>query len=184
LSSTLHQEIVRTLTVSRATVRKVIRSHKAEFKYARGERPMPLREKRKPSDALAIISYHEKPGIQAIATTAPNLPPEPGIDTPSPPAQGEQLSSSYFNIRRSNAERVSWPHRLMTTTRFDRWRPPYRTMQERAAKGVEGCDTGLRPAAQPAGASSRLSSSTASAPDIIRPICVGGTDAISLALSS
>jgi transposase len=33
----------------------------------------------KPSDAVAIISYDEKPGIQAIATTAPDLPPEPGI---------------------------------------------------------------------------------------------------------
>jgi transposase len=35
--------------------------------------------KRKPSDAaVAILSYDEKPGIQAIATTAPDLPPEPG----------------------------------------------------------------------------------------------------------
>ena len=30
------KEIVRTLLVSRATVRKVIRSHKTEFKYTRG----------------------------------------------------------------------------------------------------------------------------------------------------
>jgi transposase len=35
--------------------------------------------KRKPSDAVAIVSYDEKPGIQAIATTAPDLPPEPGM---------------------------------------------------------------------------------------------------------
>jgi hypothetical protein len=34
--------------------------------------------KQKPSDAVAIISYDEKPGIQAIATTSPDLPPEPG----------------------------------------------------------------------------------------------------------
>jgi transposase len=34
--------------------------------------------KKKPSDAVAIISYDEKPGIQALATTAPDLPPEPG----------------------------------------------------------------------------------------------------------
>ena len=34
--------------------------------------------KGEPSDAVAIISYDEKPGIQAIATTAPDLPPEPG----------------------------------------------------------------------------------------------------------
>ena len=30
-------------------------------------------------DGVAIISYAEKPGIQAIATTAPDLPPEPGV---------------------------------------------------------------------------------------------------------
>jgi transposase len=35
-------------------------------------------KKNKPSDAVAIVSYDEKPGIQAIATTAPDLPPEPG----------------------------------------------------------------------------------------------------------
>ena len=35
--------------------------------------------KKKPSKAVAIISYDEKPGIQAIATTAPDLPPEPGM---------------------------------------------------------------------------------------------------------
>ncbi len=34
--------------------------------------------KQKPSDAVAIVSYDEKPGIQAIATTAADLPPEPG----------------------------------------------------------------------------------------------------------
>ena len=33
--------------------------------------------KQKPSDAVAIISYDEKPGIQAIAVTGPDLPPEP-----------------------------------------------------------------------------------------------------------
>jgi len=35
--------------------------------------------KKKPGDAVAIISYDEKPGIQAIETTAPDLPPEPGV---------------------------------------------------------------------------------------------------------
>ena len=35
--------------------------------------------KQEPSAAVAIISYDEKPGIQAIATTAPDLPPEPGV---------------------------------------------------------------------------------------------------------
>src|SRR3977135_3594584 len=34
--------------------------------------------KRKPSDAVAVISYDEKPGIQALATTSPHLPPEQG----------------------------------------------------------------------------------------------------------
>jgi hypothetical protein len=28
---------------------------------------------------VAIISYDEKPGIQAIATTSPDLPPEPHV---------------------------------------------------------------------------------------------------------
>ena len=34
---------------------------------------------RKPGKPVAIVSYDEKPGIQAIATTAPDLPPKPGI---------------------------------------------------------------------------------------------------------
>src|SRR5216684_76105 len=38
-----------------------------------------VRSKGKPTDAVAIISYDEKPGIQAIATTAPDLPPKPGV---------------------------------------------------------------------------------------------------------
>jgi transposase len=33
---------------------------------------------KKPGKPVAIVSYDEKPGIQAIATTAPDLPPEPG----------------------------------------------------------------------------------------------------------
>jgi len=35
------KEIVRTLSVSRATVRKVIRGHRTEFKYERGVQPTP-----------------------------------------------------------------------------------------------------------------------------------------------
>lgn len=35
--------------------------------------------KKKPNEAVAVISYDEKPGIQAIATTAPDLPPQPGV---------------------------------------------------------------------------------------------------------
>src|ERR1700760_4527574 len=34
--------------------------------------------RKKPSDPVAIISYDEKRGTQAIATTAPDLPPQPG----------------------------------------------------------------------------------------------------------
>jgi transposase len=32
-----------------------------------------------PTEAVAIVSYDEKPGIQAISTTAPDLPPKPGV---------------------------------------------------------------------------------------------------------
>src|SRR5258708_30999437 len=35
-------------------------------------------KKRNPGKPVAIVSYDEKPGIQAIATTAPDLPPVPG----------------------------------------------------------------------------------------------------------
>ena len=38
-----------------------------------------LKKNEKPSDAVAILSYDEKPGIQAIATTSPDLPPQPGV---------------------------------------------------------------------------------------------------------
>jgi hypothetical protein len=34
--------------------------------------------KKKPTE-VALVSYDEKPGIQAIATTVPDLPPEPGM---------------------------------------------------------------------------------------------------------
>jgi transposase len=37
------------------------------------------KKNKKPSKAVTVISYDEKPGIQAIATTAPDLPPEPGV---------------------------------------------------------------------------------------------------------
>jgi len=38
-----------------------------------------LKKRKKPSDAVAIVSYDEKPGMQAISVTAPDLPPEPGV---------------------------------------------------------------------------------------------------------
>jgi transposase len=34
---------------------------------------------KKPDKPVAIVSYDEKPAIQAIATTAPDLPPKPGL---------------------------------------------------------------------------------------------------------
>jgi transposase len=34
---------------------------------------------KKPGKSVAIVSYDEKPGIQAIATTAADLPPVPGV---------------------------------------------------------------------------------------------------------
>ena len=37
------------------------------------------KSKKKRGMSLAIISYDEKPGIQAIATTAPDSPPEPSV---------------------------------------------------------------------------------------------------------
>ena len=45
------REIVRTLSVSRATVRKVIRGHETEFKYARGVQPLP-----KLGDWVAVLA--------------------------------------------------------------------------------------------------------------------------------
>jgi transposase len=36
-------------------------------------------QSKKPDKPVAIVSYDEKPGIQAIATTSPDLPPEPGV---------------------------------------------------------------------------------------------------------
>ena len=34
---------------------------------------------KEPTGAVAIVSYDEKPGVQAIGVTAPDLPPEPGV---------------------------------------------------------------------------------------------------------
>jgi hypothetical protein len=36
-----------------------------------------------PGKPVAIVSYDEKPGIQAIATAAPDLPPKPASTRPS-----------------------------------------------------------------------------------------------------
>ena len=47
-----------------------------QVKILRRRRPC---RRTKPSDAVAVISYDEKPGIQAIATTTPDLPPKPDV---------------------------------------------------------------------------------------------------------
>jgi transposase len=41
-------------------------------------RQVKLLKKKPASDAVAVVSYDEKPGVQAIGTTAPDLPPQPG----------------------------------------------------------------------------------------------------------
>jgi hypothetical protein len=43
-------------------------------------RQVKLLKQKPPSDVVAIVSYDEKPGVQAISATAPNLPPEPGCN--------------------------------------------------------------------------------------------------------
>ena len=40
------------------------------------------REKGAPPNLVAVLSYDEKPGIQAIQNTAPDLPPVPGKPLP------------------------------------------------------------------------------------------------------
>ena len=40
-----------------------------------------IAKSRKSDKPVAIVSYDEKPGIQAIATTSPDLPPVPGVHT-------------------------------------------------------------------------------------------------------
>jgi len=51
-----------------------------EARLSRGEAHQGDRSGRetRPSDAVAVVSYDEKPGIHAIANAAPDLPPEPG----------------------------------------------------------------------------------------------------------
>jgi hypothetical protein len=36
-------------------------------------------KRKPPSDAVAIVSLDENPGVQAPGTTTPDLPPEPGV---------------------------------------------------------------------------------------------------------
>jgi hypothetical protein len=64
--------------------------------------------KKAPSEAVAIISYDEKPGIQAIATTAPDLPPEPGVHATFVREHEYKLEaiSSFLDRQHEMAERV------------------------------------------------------------------------------
>ena len=68
--------------------------------------------KEQPGDAVAIVSYDEKPGIQAIATTAPDLPPEPGVH-----ATFARVSTSTSATARS----VCWPASTSSRARCTPW---------------------------------------------------------------
>ncbi len=67
--------------------------------------------KKKPSDAVAIVSYDEKPGIQAIATTAPICRPRPACMQP--------LHAS-MNIS-ATARSACWPGLISSPARFTPW---------------------------------------------------------------
>jgi len=64
-------------------VRYYLERRDADFEAKMAEvlcvyRQVKLLKKRAPRKAVAVISYDEKPGVQAIGNTAPDLPPEPG----------------------------------------------------------------------------------------------------------
>src|SRR5260370_7384298 len=73
------KEIVRTLLVSRATVRKVIRGHKTEFKYARGVQPTP-----KLADWVEALT--ETLGTEANLPNRERRSTQPLFDEVPPPA--------------------------------------------------------------------------------------------------
>src|SRR5215475_1536042 len=65
-------------------VRYYLQRRDADFPAKKAEvlcvyRQVKLLKQRPQGDAVAIVSYDEKPGIQAIANTAPDLPPEPSV---------------------------------------------------------------------------------------------------------
>ena len=64
------KEIVRTLSVSRATVRKVIRGHRTEFKYERGFQPAP-----KLGDWVEVLreSWRRKPSCRSGNAAQPSV---------------------------------------------------------------------------------------------------------------
>jgi transposase len=80
-------------TVSRILMKREIRPHKIQYYLERRDpefdrkmaevlcvyREVALFHQRdNATDTVAVLSYDEKPGIQAIGTTAPDLPPVPG----------------------------------------------------------------------------------------------------------
>ena len=80
-------------TVSRILMKREIRPHKIQYYLERRDpefdrkmaevlcvyREVALLHRRDDAaDNIAVLSYDEKPGIQAIGTTAPDLPPVPG----------------------------------------------------------------------------------------------------------
>jgi hypothetical protein len=68
--------------------------------------------KQKPSDAVAIVSYDEKPGIQAIATTAPDLR-IPSYSRRRSPCLAPR-SASLWRLRNSAARsRCAWHNSLV-----------------------------------------------------------------------
>jgi hypothetical protein len=58
--------------------------------------------KKKPSKTVAIISHDEKPGIQAIATTAPDFPPDPGVHAPCTQRYAELVRGGSGTTRMKN----------------------------------------------------------------------------------
>jgi transposase len=80
-------------TVSRILMKRDIRPHKIQYYLERRDpefdrkmaevlcvyREVDLLQRRNDAtESVAVLSYDEKPGIQAIGTTAPDLPPVPG----------------------------------------------------------------------------------------------------------
>lgn len=72
------------------------------------------RLKRKPNDRVAIVSYDEKPGIQAIATTSPDLPPEPDVHA--------TFARDHDYKRHGTVAR--WPASTLSPATFTPWSGP------------------------------------------------------------
>jgi transposase len=64
-------------TVCKILSRQAIKAHKVRYYLERRDAEFVAADKEH-GKPVAIVSYDEKPGIQAIATTSPDLPPKPG----------------------------------------------------------------------------------------------------------